>query len=676
MYTSLPLVLLFYKKLPYLPTCCLYRISFLVVCLCGIFDQATAQVVPSFSCGTDLLHQTQVETDTVYQRFVLKTRQQLLEKTTDKSFDGITYTIPVVFVVYNLGEAVGSGSNVSDAALQAQLELMNQLYAANTTNYPGPRANIQFTLARRTPDCRPFTGIVRVDARSVTNYLTTGLDGSSTQESQLRQLSGLFATRTAEKFVVVRVVQNISFAAGYAYFGGDIFIAASGLTSADTYNKLLSHEMGHVLFLQHTFNGSETSLPGSFTCPANANPAVDGDAVADTDPHKQNEPYNCFYQPTLAPISTINSCTGRPFGWIGNNIMAYGCYSNQFTQGQIDRMRAFLSTDNRSLGLSEYATPPVANEALTAATCAITTGNIANAGWTEGISRVRFNTIDKASNYVPFYYGYYQDYSCSDKTTVTAGSSYSLTINTSNSQKYRRVYLDANNDGTYNEATELIFSSNAGGNGMVTIPTNTVKNTYLRLRIVVDRGSVAPTACNLPGLPTYGVGEIEDYGLLVQSAPACQSATATLTGSQTVIAGQTATLTATLTGANPYSFTLSNGQSYSGITASPFTFTVAPSTSTAYSFLRVSNACGTGIASGNVVVTVTPCTSMYSVKAGNWTDPSTWSCNRVPTSSDTIEISHAVTIPANTTGTAQRINYANGGRIISGNGGKLQLGFP
>ncbi len=52
-----------------------------------------------------------------------------------------------------------------------------------------------------------------------------------------------------------------------------------------------------------------------------------------------------------------------------------------------------------------------------------------------------------------------------------------------------------------------------------------------------------------------------------------------------------------------------------------------------------------------------PCPSMFSLKTGLWTDPTVWSCNRLPNAGDDIIVSlgHAVTIPANTTALANTV---------------------
>lgn len=81
-------------------------------------------------------------------------------------------------------------------------------------------------------------------------------------------------------------------------------------------------------------------------------------------------------------------------------------------------------------------------------------------------------------------------------------------------------------------------------------------------------------------------------------------ATATLIGSQTTSAGQSATLTAILTGTGPWSIVV-NGQTYSNITASPYNFTVNPTITTTYTLTSASNACGSVAITNNNTATVT-----------------------------------------------------------------------
>ena len=66
---------------------------------------------------------------------------------------------------------------------------------------------------------------------------------------------------------------------------------------------------------------------------------------------------------------------------------------------------------------------------------------------------------------------------------------------------------------------------------------------------------------------------------------------------------------------------------------------------------------------------------LYSIKNGNWDDPTVWSCGRVPVSVDPVTLNHAVTIPANFSGNALRLVYGTGSRLLYGPGSRLRLGL-
>jgi Concanavalin A-like lectin/glucanases superfamily/Peptidase family M23 len=83
---------------------------------------------------------------------------------------------------------------------------------------------------------------------------------------------------------------------------------------------------------------------------------------------------------------------------------------------------------------------------------------------------------------------------------------------------------------------------------------------------------------------------------------------AVLSGTQTITAGQTASLSVTLTGEAPWSIVM-NGTTYTANT-SPFSISVSPSLTTTYSLTNVNNSCGAGTVSGSAVITVnTDCPS-------------------------------------------------------------------
>ncbi|UFH53989.1 metallophosphoesterase family protein [Spirosoma sp. KNUC1025] len=79
--------------------------------------------------------------------------------------------------------------------------------------------------------------------------------------------------------------------------------------------------------------------------------------------------------------------------------------------------------------------------------------------------------------------------------------------------------------------------------------------------------------------------------------------TVTLTGSTTVLQGQSAPLTLTFTGEGPWKGALSDGTAFSG-TTNPLVLTVKPAQSVDYRVSNVENGCGKGTASGQASITV------------------------------------------------------------------------
>ncbi|RYF58474.1 MAG: hypothetical protein EOO39_34220, partial [Cytophagaceae bacterium] len=128
-------------------------------------------------------------------------------------------------------------------------------------------------------------------------------------------------------------------------------------------------------------------------------------------------------------------------------------------------------------------------------------------------------------------------------------------------------------------------------------------------------------SANAPIPSTVAVTAGSSYFVTQTSALGCESrpaeikvavnaqATAKLDGNASVYLGSPALLTLTLTGAGPYSYTLSDGTSGIAETSatSPITtkqVSVTPSATMTYTIAAISNACGVGPSSGAATVTV------------------------------------------------------------------------
>lgn len=83
-----------------------------------------------------------------------------------------------------------------------------------------------------------------------------------------------------------------------------------------------------------------------------------------------------------------------------------------------------------------------------------------------------------------------------------------------------------------------------------------------------------------------------------------------------------------------------------------------------------------GFTASSTFQTLSPCLDvLYTVKTGLWTDPTIWSCNRVPASSDVVQIKHPVTIPVNTVVFVKQIRLDPGKKLIYSLNTQVREGF-
>ena len=144
-----------------------------------------------------------------------------------RSFD--VYNIPVVVHVLHLGEAIGVGTNISDAQIQSSINHLNQFYRGLTSNSPVD-FEIEFSLAQQDPNCNATSGINRIDASIVPNYSTGGVDyysdGGEADEDVLKDLSRWSETDYFNIWIVSEIENNNggSGIQGYAnFFAGNAY---------------------------------------------------------------------------------------------------------------------------------------------------------------------------------------------------------------------------------------------------------------------------------------------------------------------------------------------------------------------------------------------------------------------------------------------------------------------
>ncbi|MCZ8285213.1 MAG: GEVED domain-containing protein, partial [Bacteroidia bacterium] len=163
--------------------------------------------------------------------------------------------------------------------------------------------------------------------------------------------------------------------------------------------------------------------------------------------------------------------------------------------------------------------------------CVPSSANSGNTGQT--ITDVQFNNINAPSATIGS--AAYTDLSCTQNTTVTAGSSYPLKITALGLSyaEYFEVYIDYNNNGIFTNPGELVFSGSSPVTALntyttsVAIPTTAVQNTLLRMR-VMGEANAAPTAAKRSCSSSFFVGDVEDYGVYIKPV-ACSAPSITAT---------------------------------------------------------------------------------------------------------------------------------------------------
>ena len=218
------------------------------------------------------------------------------------------------------------------------------------------------------------------------------------------------------------------------------------------------------------------------------------------------------------------------------------------------RLRACNATGCDSLTRSRYVL--VRGDAPRVASCQPATANYC---CNFGVTRVRLANIDHASANGQ---AGYEDFSCAYRATLTADHPYSLQLTTGLNPHDVRVYLDLNDDGQLDPATERLYQGLAVLNPSVVLTLASgspglVFNRPLRMRIWADAvgGSLAGP-CSAPQS-----GQVEDYSVVIVPNTAPPTAAFTLTYQQTCTPVVLALTNLSTGGATSYYWSYGDGTS-------------------------------------------------------------------------------------------------------------------
>jgi len=486
-------------------------------------------------CATAIIHNRLMQTDPAYKARMLANEQliqniidqQKLNKSGPNQTLATVYTIPVVVHVIHLGEAVGVGTNISDAQIQSAIDNLTDAYR-NQSPYTGVDIEVEFALAQRDPNCNATTGINRVNGSGVNDYTSNGLTTTGTDnEVTVKALSKWPNSTYYNIWIVAGIDGNMGGGGvqGFAYFpgasssvdGAVILYNSFGydptgtlgynLKSYTNRNVTTIHELGHGFNLFHTFegDGSGSTCPTGNQCGNGV-----GDCCADTPPHMRSS--------SDCDVSGTNSCDGGSSKSLYvHNFMDYSSdvCQTEFTADQKTRIRAALVASRGGLLNSLATTPP--SGSLPTAGCVSTTTDLSG-NFPLGVYGFTFNDLDVSSGSSYSDNGY-ADRTCYFQTTVTAGNSYPVTVNTYTAYQHDvRVYIDYNDDGDFNDGGEAVFTADNGmttHSGTITIAASPpITGQVLRMRVLVDwnNNTIADGCYD----PQYG--QAEDFGITINPA--------------------------------------------------------------------------------------------------------------------------------------------------------------
>lgn len=323
------------------------------------------------NCGSDILHQHLLQSSKEYKQTHLQqnkdiaaaTMQLQSEKATQKLDDEIL-TIPVVVhILHHPSLSVGQGSNIPESQVHQAITHLNEALQ-NHNDYQthhGVNAKIEFCLATKNEADASTTGINRFPTVEFSEIDMVEDEPQFKAQTIRWDSHDYLNIWVVDEICSPNIPDNPCSVVGYSYTAqvhgsvrDGVVIEAGRFGGTTDESKILVHEVGHYLNLQHTFNNG---------C-KNDNCLMDGDFVCDTPPENSTAGVDC------SQGKHANSCTSdiddtnsrNPFrpqflGGLGdqndlsNNYMDYNYKDclDSFTKGQKDRMRISLTTTRKSL---------------------------------------------------------------------------------------------------------------------------------------------------------------------------------------------------------------------------------------------------------------------------------------------------------------------------------------
>ena len=330
-------------------------------------------------CGADSLHNEKMKNDPQYKERHEKMKLAIKNAASKKFVaSNDILQVPVVVHVMHKGEAIGTGTNISDEDVKLGIQYLNNYWRkrANTLGFgEGVDMKIEFILAIQDDNGNTTDGINRVDMSNNIPYSTNGVNfygNSGISDADLKALAIWTQTKYYNVWIVDEIdnsncyVNSGSFIGGYAYgagahgyvLDGSVVLICSYLNES---SSTFAHEMGHALNLPHTFDGDD---PDNGLC--------GDDGIADTPPHIRTSKitpsiyWDCETTTSNNCDSAFNQVINPETGYTRSsgthqdhmfNYMDYSGCSSEFTGGQRAVSNAALTVVRASYLTSTALTP-------------------------------------------------------------------------------------------------------------------------------------------------------------------------------------------------------------------------------------------------------------------------------------------------------------------------------
>ncbi|MBI3482283.1 MAG: choice-of-anchor J domain-containing protein, partial [Bacteroidetes bacterium] len=299
-----------------------------------------------------------------------KMTQRLQTFSADRIASG-NYVVPIVVHVIHNGEAIGTGSNISDAQILSQLTVLNNDFqrlnadTIKTLDEFKPVAGkfqITFVMAKQDPNGQATTGINRVKGTQTSwdisdNYRVKALSYWPAEDYLniwIVNLSGGLLGYT--QLPVSSTLKGLEDASNDRLTDGVVIdYQAFGTSQAGSFNLLneynlgrtATHELGHFFGLRHVWGDVNS-----------CNPVMSTDYVDDTPIQDTNYNGTC-------PSGTQIDCSGHAMYANYMNYTDDACM-NIYSKGQVSRMDVIINNSPRRASLltslGSQAPVPVAND--------------------------------------------------------------------------------------------------------------------------------------------------------------------------------------------------------------------------------------------------------------------------------------------------------------------------